>query len=281
MSSDLQSPHARRYLLGTLTEEDAATVEQEYFNDPEALERLAATEDELIEDYLDNRLPPDEREQFERAYLAAPHHRRRVETIRQLRVAACRIGSGKAVTPVAAPTTLVRWLAAAAALVLAATAGVWFARSGDRPGMVAENQTPASTSIVPPADRPTPGPTPGLPLPSPQIFALSISPTTVRTGSGAPSIVIPSGTDVIALNLEGEATQRAATGRASVRTVVGDEVWQGPTTAEGALADGVVAHVRVPAGRLPVDDYVITLVGTDAAGVEREVYRYFLRVRAR
>ena len=41
---------------------------------------------------------------------------------------------------------------------------------------------------------------------------------------------------------------------------------------------GVIARVDVPAARLPANDYVIELFGTDAKSVEREQGRYFLRV---
>ena len=70
-------------------------------------------------------------------------------------------------------------------------------------------------------------------------------------------------------------------GRASIRTVGGDEVWEGPTSVDTELPQGVVAHVSVPASRLPVNDYLLTLFRTDTTADRAEVYRYFLRVRAR
>ena len=93
MQSEDQAARARQYLLGAMTDEDAAAIEREYFQDADALESLTAAEDELIEDYLGNRLAPDEHAHFTRTYLAAPHRRRRVETVRQLMVAAQRTGS--------------------------------------------------------------------------------------------------------------------------------------------------------------------------------------------
>ena len=143
---------------------------------PARWERLAAAEDDLIEDYLAHQLTPDERGQFEREYLAAPHRRRRVETVRQLMAAAGGIASGR----VTAPTARLRWLAAAAALILAVTAGMWFARTGTRPEMVAVNQTPAAQPDAAATSRPTPDQAPSSSPQSPQLFAVSISPTTVR-----------------------------------------------------------------------------------------------------
>ena len=84
------------------------------------------------------------------------------------------------------------------------------------------------------------------------------------------------------MSLEGEAPGfKRGTGRAAIRTVGGGEVWQGPATVGGELPAGVIARIEVPASRLAVDDYVVTLFGTDAGGAERELSRYFLRVRAR
>jgi len=259
MPGELQTTRARRYLLGTLAEEDAAAIEQEYFNDPDALERLTAVEDELIEDYLQNRLTTAEHDQFTRVFLAAPHRRRRVETVRRLiSAAAHHAGSGA--------TTQVRWLAAAA-LILAVTGGVWFAwKYGPAPTV---REVPGQAAISP--------------IVPPRTLAVALSPTTVRSSSETPNLVIPAGTEFVTFSLGGENTERVVAGRASLRTVTGSEVWQGSTTIENALPEGVIARVSVPASRLPVDDYVLTLFRTDPAGVQsdQEVYRYGLRIRAR
>ncbi len=94
-------------------------------------------------------------------------------------------------------------------------------------------------------------------------------------------MILPANTDIVAMNLEGEPESRSfAGGRASIRTVDKNEIWRGTTTAAGTPA-GAIARIEVPATRLPPDDYVITLFGTDDGGHERERARYFLRVRAR
>ncbi len=67
-----------RYLLGALTEEEQNSVEQAYFADREQFEQIRAAENELVDDYVRNRMPPRERELFERNYLKSPKHRERV-----------------------------------------------------------------------------------------------------------------------------------------------------------------------------------------------------------
>ena len=262
MSAGLDAAQARRYLLAQATEEERSALELEYFHSEQAVDRIAAAEDDLIDDYLSDRLDPVERGLFERDYLAAPNHRRRVETIRQLLASTSRSESAPAMD----------WsrqrLALAAALVLFAAGSLWvFTTSRGERGVVVEKSSPTvSTPPSFPVQPPTSAPA------APRVLAVSISPVTVRSAAGAPAVIVPAGTDIVALSLEGEPDGRnGAGGRGSIRTVSGDEIWQGPATVTGDLPAGVLARIDVPAARLPADDYVVTLFET----------RYFLRVRAR
>src|SRR5262245_48027158 len=129
MSVGTAPVRARRYLLGDVTDEECAAVEQEYLADENALEQIAAAEDDLIEDYLSDTLSRGERDRFERVYLASLDHRVRVETIRRLMT--------KAAAPAAAPpaaksnvlqgrfTRPVPWLALAASLLAALSISFW------------------------------------------------------------------------------------------------------------------------------------------------------------
>src|SRR5215475_10421585 len=85
-----QDERMTRYLLGDLPESEEATVEQEYFADPEKFEEVWAAENELVDRYARGRLSRGERELFERNYLQSPKHRERVEVSRKLLEAADR-----------------------------------------------------------------------------------------------------------------------------------------------------------------------------------------------
>ena len=74
----------RRYLLQQSTEDERDAIEQEYFGDEAALDRAAAEEDALIEDYLTQRLSADDRVQFERVYGSSAERRVRVQLARAL-----------------------------------------------------------------------------------------------------------------------------------------------------------------------------------------------------
>src|SRR5690242_7522625 len=91
--ADGQSELMRRYLLGALTEAEQIALEQQFFADGELLDRVWATENELVDGYVRGRLPQTEREQFERHYLASPQHRERVAFAQTLLQAAEKIAA--------------------------------------------------------------------------------------------------------------------------------------------------------------------------------------------
>lgn len=266
----------RRYLLGDLDEQENKAVERQYFEDEARLDSVSAAEETLIDDYLAGRLSADDRAGFERVYLASPHHRRRVAVVRALGAAAAMR------TPVAAPRWVSRatWyagLAAAAALLLAA--GLWLAGDRTEPvRQVGEHAPPPPAPAPSPSVRPAAASPPTAappPAPMPRVFGVALSPMAVRAGGADGSVVIPAGTDVVALDLR--ATGNSPSGgrlRASVRRVAGDQIWQGAASPR----TGVAARIQVPAFLLPPDDYIVTLSMAEAVGV-RAIDEYFLRVR--
>jgi hypothetical protein len=269
-----ESIRARRYLLGEASEDERAAIEQEYFADEGALETMEAVEEQLIEDYLLNQLGLDERGRFERDYLSAPHRRRRVETVGGL------IAAG-----LTKPRRSLAWsvplFALAAAALLAVAAGVWWMAGTQRPlGPTADGQqTAAPPPSTPPRVEPPPTASPAA-ASAPRVFAFTLSPVSVRAGGDSPSVTMPAGTDVLRLQLEGDAgAPRLERARAIVRPVTGDEVWRGTADDARPGPPGSVAQIDVPAVKLPPDDYIVTLFSAAASGVEQERYRYFLRVR--
>lgn len=285
MDPEPESARARRYLLGAASEADCSAIEAEYFQREEALDRMSAAEDDLIEDYLSDRLDADDRRRFARVYLSVPHRRRRVDTIRQLIAVASTPTAEAAASKPSLRWALSppQWLGVAAALALAATASLWLltparteraAVGGDQPSTTSPAATSSPTSAQPNQ------PTSSLPA-QPQIFAVSISPVTVRSSTAIPNVVVAPEIDVVALGLEtGGDVRRLPGGRGWIRTVSGKDIWQGPAAVDN-LSPGLLARLDVPAKLLLVDDYVITLFELSEGGVEQERARYFMSVRAR
>lgn len=262
MSSDAL---ARRYLLGDASEDECEALEQEYFRNPDAADHIARVEEDLIEEYLEGRLIAAEREAFERHYLISPGHRIRMEAIRRLRR-----------RPIARRISVRPWFTIAAALfvIIIGTAWLFLAQparndrttsgsGGSTPSPVAASREPAGQA----------------PAPAPRIFALSLPPISVRSSDAATVRRVPTGTDVVRLQLQGDSPVILQQPRVSIETVEGREVWRGPAVTGDRPSEGILARSDVPADKLPANDYVVRLFGRDASGGEREHARYFLGVR--
>jgi hypothetical protein len=278
MTATPDSTPARRYLLGKSSDEECAVIEREYLEHEDAVDRIAAAEEDLIEDYLAGDLSSTDREAFERAYLSTAEHRARVEAIRHLTKHSAGAASvaDKQRRQWPANRLIIRgpWLALAASILVASALAWALLPSGNRASQQAANRGPQPSTL--------PGATTGPPPPQPRLFAVTISPATIRGAAQNPPLVIPAGTDLVVLNLGSEADGRRLTpARASIRTVAGTEVWQGTATRPADLPLGTAARIDVPPDRLPADDYLVALYGLDAAGVEQEWAQYFLSVRDR
>ncbi|MBX7221582.1 MAG: hypothetical protein K1Y36_16650 [Blastocatellia bacterium] len=87
LPNPLQENHRHmmvRYLLGQTSEVEREAVEARFFEDDDFFGELKAVEDELIDAFLANQLPAEQREQFEREYLRLPERRQKVELHRAL-----------------------------------------------------------------------------------------------------------------------------------------------------------------------------------------------------
>lgn len=81
----LTTQRARQFLLGQLSELDREHVEKGFICDPDAKELILMAEEELIEDYLEDNLAPDQKDQFKARCLTTPGLRRKVAITRLLR----------------------------------------------------------------------------------------------------------------------------------------------------------------------------------------------------
>jgi hypothetical protein len=72
-------PTLIRYLLGELSESEAAELEDKYFADPQLFNRLLDTENRLVDDYARGRLSESLRVRFQTSYLANPERRERAQ----------------------------------------------------------------------------------------------------------------------------------------------------------------------------------------------------------
>ena len=286
MRTEHDEARLRRYFLGTSTEHEREAIERDYFERADVLDQVSAAEEELIDDYLSRRLPHAEREQFESHYLATPNHRRRVGVERGIRSASnaarhrgtpASAGSAASARPA---SSIPRWWAIAASLVLLAGAGTWLLWPQRGENTVAVQTPPAAVPAAEPHRSldPSRRSSPASPSLQPIVLAVTISPILVRSAAEQPAVTIARGTDIVRLQLRGRAGERLQRGRSVVRTVDGREVWRGPV-APISGSPRELARVDVPASTFRPDDYIVELFGTEAGGREVERYRYFLRVQ--
>src|SRR5262245_4991081 len=74
----------RRYLLGTLTEEEEARHEELLLTEESYFEQLVLAEDELIDEYLRGKLTARDRERMEQRFLTSAGRRERLDLVRDL-----------------------------------------------------------------------------------------------------------------------------------------------------------------------------------------------------
>ena len=150
-----------RYLLGELGPDEQAELDARAFVEDAWEDERDTAADELIEAYLMDALSADERQRFEAHFLAAAAHRERFQLLRDLRTVLARPAASPLATASASRRSFV-WAAAAAALLAALTALVFYARSPEPDARIAvATPAPALTATrQPPPATPTPNPSP-------------------------------------------------------------------------------------------------------------------------
>jgi hypothetical protein len=272
----------RRYLLGELPEPQAAALEECYFAESDALEQVAAVENDLVDDYAAGRLAPAQRERFERHYLASPAHLRRAVAARALALAGATGPGRRAEPPATAPAAGSRrlgWAPAALAAALLLALGTLWLLGPRPPGGESAAWSPAGPASPAAQDPRSPGP--GAPSPAARAstaVAFALSPILSR-GAEQTVLSIPPDVDDVVLHLEGEPLGETALAF-DIRTVEGKRVARG--SAQAAPPSGpprAIAIVRVAAALLPPEDYLLGLAPAGARG--ETLLQYSFRVARR
>lgn len=82
---DNQKLKFRAYFLGQLTDDESAAVELNIISDASLEDKLHLAESELIEDYLEEMLAPDEKDLFDKNFLRTPERQKRLDFLRLLK----------------------------------------------------------------------------------------------------------------------------------------------------------------------------------------------------
>lgn len=261
----------RQYLLGTLGEDERQRLEREFLRDDEAFEELRALENELLYDYAQGGLSPDDRRHFEERYLGLPEGRQKLAQARALLAK---------IAPAAKPARPVfPFLAAAAALAVGLAVG-WLALKGSPPDDTARRSIPAPSRLPPtsaslsrPAASPPSSTRPPTAGSSAAVFALALAPGLTRGADQPRRIALPPEATVVRLQLDVPKASRSPHYRAALRTAEGESIWTGSGPWPGA--SGRVLVLEIPARALKEADYELTLAAEGTRGVEEIAEYYF------
>lgn len=189
----------RAYFLEELSETERAALDVRLFTEPELCELFAAAEDDLIDDYLRQRLTPVQEQRFAEHYL--------ISQTRQTRVAATRVWHQSLGTdpPLTWRLRLHAWwarqnwgrpaLVAVNALWLLVLGGaLWWAGRSHRPTEIAQQTkpTPSATPELIATPRPSPVVT-ATPqgVPAPTLTPPRVSPRTTPRTAPTPTLTPP------------------------------------------------------------------------------------------
>jgi len=309
-----------RYIMGGLSDRERERLEEEYFEDDEAFERLLIAEEDLIDAYARGELSAEERARFEQRVLPSPPGRERVQFARALAGA---VSDARPDAPAAEAAPRPGFIAAllgrralrlafAAAALAAALGLAWLVydrartREESQPVRAELTPTPEQPREINPPATPAPAPpeTAGTPPPTDDgpregNVAPRTQPSPGKSGNQAPRPSVASfvltpgvarGGGGATLRVPLQASSVAlrlnveadthTSYHALIQTVDGREVWRADSVAPPA-AGSTLALPALPARVLPAGDYILLLSGKRQDGTFEGVADYSFRVLRR
>ena len=246
MSRDHKS-EVRDYLLGTLPDNEARALEEEYIMNRSFLLEVQAAEAELIADYLTGRLAPSSRQLFERRCLELPALQRRVDDAR------ITIPSPQPVSSLLWP----RWALAVAAILIVAAVGALLYRQ--RPAQEATFRAPQAIG-----DR--------------RVVAFSVNPgVSMGEGNSAAQLALPANSLLdLTLKLPGQAS--AVSLSVTISRIAPDgrlqRIWASTGPIESKTAQGGrILAIRLDSNLFPPGDYAIHAGTPDDVVRETFIFR--------
>ena len=288
----------RRYLTGSLPDEQAERFDDLSVADDEFAARLREAENDLIDAYVNGDLSGDTLDRFEAHYLASPAGRERVRFAESLAVYQKAAPGGRA-----APFRWARWSLAAAALVLLGVAGYLLAENArlrnqiddarqvrarleDRERQLQTQLTDersASAETVKELARVRESlAQPELRAPKEGSVGLGVLSFTLRSATRGPSsvqtVTIPTEATTVKLQLPLEPDDFQRYDVALQETATNQTLWRGGGLQAISIGGVKALSVTVPARLLQPKFYTIELTGIPAGGDPQDLSSYPFRV---
>ena len=259
MNEELTDALLREFLLGRLAGDERERIESLFLTDSQVRERLLTTEQDLIEDYLEDGLNQADKERFNSLYAQTEDQRQKLRITKSIKDLA-QAGEPRLQ---AIPATVSIWsrlrglrlkavfaVPIAAALLIAIVLGfLWLNSKMDQRKHLAVEQelaqlnSPTSLSEVPP-----------------QLISLELKPVTVRSVESQTEITLNPDTRIVELRLPWIQKERYSTYNAEVRRP-GDAESFTISNLQPESDSGYAIRLRLPSHLLSRGQYQIRLSG--------------------
>lgn len=301
---------AVRFLLGDLPDESRSKLEERFFQDDRFYEQLLAIQEELADDYVQDRLSQEDRARFENFFLQSPMRRERVE----FAAAFSRAVTGDDTRSPATP----RWwksrmalgaVAAAVMLVIAA----WLVVESRRPSEpVQQARTERDASLGTAAPDETREDRAGedlnrdvetssaldsedkasekepetkrvqrardpsrLPPTTVDLAILVLTPNQTRGGTEEAKLFLPVSPQSVRIQLDLEREESYASFLAELRTAQGRLAWSKTGLQMQRTSYGSAVFLTIPAGTILAGEYEVALMGETQGAAAAVGYYYF------
>src|SRR5262245_16060837 len=285
-----------KYLIGNLTEEEEARVEDQAFADSAYLSALEAAEADLVDAYVRGDLSHADRRGFERRFLMSPRRRGKVEFARALAIVSAEPARPVAEAPVHATlrdlirswSPPLRWAPGLAALIC--VAGVWWLASqnasmqarlaaleAQERGLkqeLSQSKSRADDLAAQLQNRqPTEMPRGSL------IASLMLMAGPSRAQTPVEEIVIRPDTQLARIDIQLEARDDYPRYRADLHTRSGRDILIQSNLTRRSAGGGYTVSMDVPVSALVSGEYELALSGIANGQEAREIGFYYFRVR--
>ena len=247
-----------RYVLGEVTDEERAEIEQSFFAEDGLFDQLVDVQNDLVDSYVQGKLSSAQRKRFEERFLTSSSGIARVEFARALQQ---KIAARSAQKPESFRQFAI---AASLAIIVIAAAMVTFLlqRRPELPITESRPRAPQQQRAVPPA--PVQAQTQTTPLRREQapaaLVTVLLTAGGTRESEAAPPLVLRQAPQIVQVELVLE-DDRYDSYAAELQDVEGRVLWKEKSLRARTAPSGRTVAASVPAKLLPPGDYVVVLQG--------------------
>lgn len=273
MKEETSDALLRAFLLGKIDDEERERIEGLFLTDSQERERLLSAEQDLIEDYLEDNLTPEDKEKFIAIYAQTPEQRQKLRITGSIKNWAIR----EAALPQANGTKISVWSRlrtlkpvfvipiAVAAMIAIVVAVVWLNGREDRRHRAIEQELAQLNSPA------------SLREALPGTVSADLSPGAVRGAERETEIKKTVDVHVIELRLAWVQTERYSSYQAEIKGVGIDKSLTTPKL-QAENDRGYFVRVKLPADRLDRGQYQVRLSGINTDGTTGLVEEYLFTV---